>query len=56
MSENHARAVSLREEAAILRRLSGEHLAADHRPIAAKLSEIATEWEVRAAALEGLPC
>jgi len=56
MSGNRARARALREKAAALRRLSGEYFAADYLSTAAKLSEVAMDWEARAAALEGLPC
>jgi hypothetical protein len=38
-----------------MRRLSGEHTAADNPLIAAKLSKVAAEFETRAMVLERLP-
>jgi hypothetical protein len=42
----------LREMASLIRRLSGEHTAADNPLIAAKLSQVAAELETRAMVLE----
>jgi hypothetical protein len=56
MSKDQDCALYLREKAATLRRLAGEHLSADHRQIAAKLSDVAEEWERNACELEALTC
>ena len=42
----------LREMAAHLRRLARDYAVADHHLIAAKLTEVAAEFEAKAAALE----
>jgi hypothetical protein len=55
MPENRNHLEHLNEKAALLRRLSSEHAAADNPLIAAKLAEVAAEFEARAAVLERLP-
>jgi hypothetical protein len=44
--------LSLRSKAAAFRKLAAEHEAADNRPIAAKLREVAARLEAKADALE----
>lgn len=55
MSEDRKQLENLRQMASLMRRLSGEHTAADKPLIAAKLSEVAAEFETRVVTLERLP-
>jgi hypothetical protein len=55
MPENRHQLEHLRQMASLMRRLSGDHTAADNPQIAEKLSEVAAEFETRAMVLERLP-
>ena len=55
MPENRKQLENLRQMASLMRRLSGEHAAADHPLIAAKLAQVAAALGTRAMTLERLP-
>jgi hypothetical protein len=55
MPKNRYQLEHFREMASPMRRLSGEHTAADNPLIAAKLSKVAASWKTRAMVLERLP-
>jgi alkylation response protein AidB-like acyl-CoA dehydrogenase len=55
MPKNRDQLEHLREMASLMRRLSGDHTAADNPLIAAKLAEVAVELETRAMVLERIP-
>ena len=55
MPENRKQLEDLRQMASLMRRLSGEHAAADHPLIAAKLAQVAAVLDTRAVTLERLP-
>jgi hypothetical protein len=55
MPKNRDQLEHLREMASLMRRLSGDHAAAENPLIAAKLAEVAADLEKRAMVLERIP-
>jgi hypothetical protein len=55
MPKNLDQLEHLRKMASLMRRLSGDHTAADNPLIAAKLAEVAADLEKRAMVLERMP-